>query len=184
MICITKYQLVWDEHCKKCRVISEEESICPVCGSAKLKIIGSRKRTVLQGDGEKIILIIRRLCCQGCSRIHHELPDMLVPYKRYAVAVIEAVIDDTASTVCCENSSIVRIKRWFAESADYLVGALTAIAARFGLTVKPAGGPACRRLKDLVGEAPGWLARVVRPVVNANFWVHTRFAFLSGADAQ
>jgi hypothetical protein len=30
-----------------------------------------------------------------------------------------------------------------------------------------------------VGDAPRWLERIVRPIVNINLWLHTRSAFLS-----
>jgi hypothetical protein len=40
--------------------------------------------------------------------------------------------------------------------------------------------PAHQRIGQLVGLAPGWLGRIVRPVVNVHLWVHTRSAFLSG----
>ncbi|WP_307545897.1 DUF6431 domain-containing protein [Paenibacillus sp. V4I5] len=29
------------------------------------------------------LLVIRRLHCSQCLKIHHELPDCIVPYKRY-----------------------------------------------------------------------------------------------------
>jgi|BioPla2DNA2_1021312.scaffolds.fasta_scaffold03183_14 hypothetical protein len=180
MICLAKYRLILDkDNSNKYYVKSEENSICPVCGCCELKVIGSRKRNTLQGDGETIILIIRRLRCRNCRRIHHELPDILVPYKRYTGTVIEAIVDDTATEVCCENSSIFRIKRWFAEISEYIAGCLSAIAARLGLETKLKSGPARQRIKDLVGEATGWLARVVRTMVNTNNWVQTRLAFLS-----
>ncbi|WP_425387641.1 hypothetical protein [Aneurinibacillus terranovensis] len=38
---------------------------------------------------------------------------------------------------------------------------------------------ALQRIGRLVGNAPRWLARIVRPIVNDNLWLHTRFAFLS-----
>lgn len=181
MISLAKYRLVLDkDNSSKYYVQSEEDSICPVCGSPELKVIGSRKRGALKGSGEGIILIIRRLRCRMCRRIHHELPDMLVPYKRYTSAVIEGIIDDdTAPEVCCENSSIFRIKKWFAETSQYIAGCLSAIAARMGVETEVRSGPAFQRIKDLVGETTGWLARVVRTMVNTNNWVHTRLAFLS-----
>ncbi|MEW5785724.1 MAG: DUF6431 domain-containing protein, partial [Bacillota bacterium] len=46
-------------------------------------MIGSRKRTFINEAGEREILIIRRLRCKNCKRVHHELPDIIVPYKRY-----------------------------------------------------------------------------------------------------
>ena len=180
MIILAKYSLIHDkDNSTKCFVKSEEESICSVCGSPELKVIGSRKRKALQGDGEALILVIRRLRCMNCRRIHHELPDMLVPYKRYCGAVIEVILDDSATEVCCENSTIARIKSWFGGVSEYIAGCLTAIAARLDLEKALRSGPACLRIKALVGEATGWLARTVRTMVNTNNWVHTRSAFMS-----
>lgn len=180
MICLAKYRLILDrDNSDKYYVKSEENSICPVCGCPELKVIGSRKRSTLQGDGGTIILIIRRLRCGNCRRIHHELPDILVPYKRYAGTVIEAILDGASTEVCCENSSIFRIKRWFAGVSGYMAGCLSAIAAQMGLKIKISNGSAIRRIKDLVGDAGDWLARVVRTMVNTNNWVQTRSAFLS-----
>lgn len=36
-----------------------------------------------------------------------------------------------------------------------------------------------QRIGHYVGHDPGWLKRIVRPLVNANLWIHTRSAFLS-----
>ena len=180
MISISKYSLICDkDNSSICYVKSEEDSICPVCGNSELEVIGSRKRGVRQGDGETTILVIRRLRCRNCRRIHHELPDILVPYKRYASAAIEAILDDNATEICCENSSISRIKSWFAEVSEYIAGCLPAIAARLGLKIKLRSGPARQRIKDLVGQAAGWMARTVRTMVNTNNWLHTRSAFMS-----
>lgn len=180
MIILAKYSLIRDrENSTICNVKSEEESICPICGSPELNVIGSRKRKALQGDGGAMILVLRRLRCMNCRRIHHELPDLLVPYKRYCGAVIEAVLDDSATEVCCENSTIARIKSWFGGLSNYIAGCLSAIAARLGLETELRNGQACRRIKDMVGDAADWLARAVRTMVNTNNWVHTRSAFMT-----
>ncbi|PKM47231.1 MAG: hypothetical protein CVV03_04415 [Firmicutes bacterium HGW-Firmicutes-8] len=173
MISIATYSLIYDKiNSNKCYVKSEEDSICPLCSSPELKVIGSRNRGALRGDGEAIILVIRRLRCRNCRRIHHELPDMLVPYKRYTSAAIEAILDDNATEICCENSSISLIKSWFAEASEYIAGCLPAIAARLGLETKLRSGSARQRIKDLVGEASGWLAKAVRTIVNTNTVLH------------
>lgn len=58
-----------------------------------------------------------------------------------------------------------------------------AIAIRLGQTpVEEPSVPslaAYQRIGLYVGNAPGWLARIVRPIANSNLWVHTRFTFLS-----
>ncbi len=179
MIIIVKYKLIYDKDDSAiCYVKSEEKSICPICGSPHLKIIGSRKRNAWQSDGEKIIMIIRRLRCINCLKIHHELPDKLVPYKRYTSSAIETVLDNTTE-IYCENGSIYRLKKWFSEIESYIAGCLSAVANRLNLEVNFSTGPAHRRIKSLVGESRGWLARTVRTIVNTNNWPHTRSAFMS-----
>ncbi|MCL6611609.1 MAG: DUF6431 domain-containing protein [Peptococcaceae bacterium] len=63
-------------------VRSGEQISCPCC-NGPLKVCGSRRRKYVNGTGDTIVLVIRRLRCRNCGRLHHELPDILVPYKRY-----------------------------------------------------------------------------------------------------
>nr|WP_282433239.1 DUF6431 domain-containing protein [Dehalobacter restrictus] len=158
---------------------------CPCCGSDLKKVIGSRKRQYLTTSGDTKILIIRRLRCSNCSRIHHELPDLLVPYKRYASAEIEQVLTGTQSppVLAADDATLYRLKKWFNIQFPYLIGCLRSIAMR--LDQEEVKEPSVltrsvhQRIGLYVGSKPGWLARIVRPVVNANLWVHTRSAFLS-----
>lgn len=127
-------------------------------------------------------MIIRRLRCCDCGRMHHELPDILVPYKRYGSESIEAAVTrDTALDVAADESTIRRWRNWFKDMAGYLLGCLTSIVIRYGRgyveEVSCLPGSVLERIWRHVGDAPGWLARLVRPVTNSNLWVHTRFAF-------
>ncbi len=165
-------------------VRSGEQNFCPCCGRA-LRVIGSRRRNFIKGTGEQVVLIIRRLRCELCGRVHHELPDILVPYKRYNSESIEAVITgDTALSVSVDDSTIYRWKHWFLGLANHLLGCLISIAIRFIEETAEHRSELPRsplqRIWQHVGDGPRWLARVVRTVVNANFWVQTRSAFLSG----
>jgi hypothetical protein len=150
-----------------------------------LKVIGSRNRKYINEAGEKVVLRIRRLRCCACSRIHHELPDILVPYKRYDSSSIEAVVIDDSSSmvVSADESTLRRWKTWFKELVWYIIGCLQSISLQNDkrsaednprLPVSP-----LQRILFYVGDAKGWLAGVVRPIANNNFWVHTRSAFLS-----
>lgn len=156
---------------------------CPCCGD-RLTIIGSRKRKCMKGSGETITLNIRRLRCTQCKKIHHELPDFVVPYKRYEVDCIENVVGDpTTSDTAADECTLYRWKRWFEAMAPYLAGCLTSLSIRYSpnpvepLSVVPQS--ALQQIGHFVGNAPRWLARVVRPIANINLWVHTRSAFLS-----
>jgi len=165
-------------------VKSGEQNCCPCCGGA-LKVIGSRERKYIKATGEHVILIIRRLKCGACKRIHHELPDILVPYKRYDSESIEAVLNGgTALSVAADESTISRWKRWFSGMVNYFLGCLISITIRYMKEsveeVSELPESSLQRIWHYVGDAPCWLSRVVRSVVNANYWVHTRLAFLSG----
>lgn len=119
-------------------------------------------------------------------KIHHELPDCIVPYKRYESACVEQVVTEpeSVSTAAADDATLRRWKHWFYEQIPYLLGVLTSIAIRFHQDpVEMPSVPsqsAHHRIGHYVGDAPGWLARIVRPVVNSNLWAHTRSAFLSG----
>jgi hypothetical protein len=160
---------------------------CPCCGE-ELKVIGSRKRISRNATGEAKVLALRRLRCTGCCKIHHELPDSLVPYKRYESTCVEDVVseDMEEAVVAADDSTLYRWRSWYNELAAYWCGALSSIAVRFHHgPVKVSSAPSLsthQRIGHVVGNAPGWLARVVRPIANVNLWLHTRSAFLS-ADA-
>ena len=164
-------------------VRSTERRFCPCCGNS-LKVAGSRPRRYNNSDGDMVTLIIRRLRCSHCERIHHELPDILVPYKRHSAENIEAVLVHQASlSVPADQSTLQRWKSWFAACSHYLLGALASIAiqqqkaAAAELTKLPRS--VLQRFFYYVGDAPGWLARIVQTVANANYWQQTRYAFLS-----
>jgi hypothetical protein len=117
-------------------VKSDEQNPCPICGSL-LKVIGSRRRCYFQDNGERRVLMIRRLRCSSCNRIHHELPDLLVPYKRYESQSIEAAVTGSAAlTVAADEATISRWKQWFSDMAGYFAGVLISIATRYNKSVE------------------------------------------------
>lgn len=130
------------------------------------------------------MFVLRRLRCSSCLKLHHELPDCLVPHKHYESECVESALTCTLaiSIVPAEASTIRRWKLWFFSSVVYWLGCLEAIALRLGNPVTVQSAPsqsAHQRIGHVVGHAEGWLARVVRPITNAHLWVHTRFAYVS-----
>jgi hypothetical protein len=77
--------------------------------------------------------------------------------------------------------TLKRWRNWFNEKADYFQGCLKSVAIRYGPeSVEDESAlpeSKLQRIWQYVGNAPGWLARIVRPIVNTNLWVHTRSAF-------
>ena len=142
---------------------SEELSVCPICGG-RFCVIGTRERKIIETDGSVTILIIRRFCCCKCGKIHHELPDVLVPYKRHCAESIEKIIGGKGDEVSCESSTIRKIKTWWERMLPYLIGVLNSLNAKYGMAFTGTSAP----------------KEIVRAVVNANLWVHTRSACMSG----
>lgn len=154
-----------------------------------MNVIGTRDRKSIDSSGETKIYNIRRLKCTNCGRIHHELPDFLVPYKRYKLECIETVLTNPSKhMIPADESTLYRWFEWFHHFVEYWAGCLVSIMLRIKQEKNPldvtsaSSGTALHRIGRLVGDAPGWLARIVRPVVNINLWVHTRSAFLSRSD--
>lgn len=156
------------------------EAVASPCCGEKLMPIGTRARKYRNSLSEQLTLRIRRLRCK-CGKIHHELPDILVPYKRYEAACIEKVVSEPkgSATIALDESTICRWKAWFRERIAHWIGGLVSIAIRFKLPVEVRSLPSQsvhQRIGHLVGHADGWLKRIVRPVVNANLWGYTRSA--------
>jgi len=164
MIIINKYGKRIDEK-GRTHILCYEYHVCPICGHMLL-VIGIRERIYIDSSGITRILVIRRLRCKGksCQLIHHELPDILIPYKRHCAETVENIVADKHGDVCCDNRTIERIKAWWEACQLYFENALASLSEKYGV-----GFP--RR------PAP---REIVRAVVNTNLWVHTRSAYLSG----
>jgi hypothetical protein len=163
-------------------VRSAELHICPIC-DCNLFVIGSRERKGRKPTGEKIKYIIRRLRCEGCKRVHHELPDLFVPYKRYEASCIESVLAEGQNAeVAVDDSTLYRWRLWFVQFGLYWVQCLHKIAMGLEEPVEPLSIPSPSALQQIghyVGHRLGWLSRLVRPLVHSKLWVHTRSAFMS-----
>ncbi|RYL96481.1 hypothetical protein EWH99_13730 [Sporolactobacillus sp. THM7-7] len=167
-------------------VKSTEKVPCPCCGE-KLNVIGSRRRNYRERSGEKKVLMIRRLRCTDCQKIHHELPDFLVPYKRYQAECLEKALSEPETCdVAADDATIYRWRNWCCDLGAYWISCLHAIHLRFQLDKTPVNPmptdslTVLERLGQIVGSEAGWLSRMARPIANVNLWVQTRSAFLSG----
>jgi ubiquitin C-terminal hydrolase len=84
-----------------------EDNNCPDCDE-KMKIRDSRKRTVMDENGEKYIFSLRRFQCNRCKSIHLELPDCIIPNKRYSKDAINMVVSGTCDYYTMDQSTIYR----------------------------------------------------------------------------
>ena len=154
MVNISNYRL--EHHGGFYYVISLEASCCPICGKA-LILRGYRQRKLIDsidGNEQKIILVIRRLRCGECNRIHHELPDRIVPYKRHCAETIEKITTGSDEAVC-ENRFASRILAWWSAVRPYFLNILKSLAQKHGTFY----------------EDPPAFKGIVRAAVNSNNWV-------------
>jgi len=172
---------LWKTPKREFFVRSKEQTSCPCC-NGRLKVVGSRKRICLRANGDRTVLVVRRLKCADCDRCHNELPDILIPYKRYDRESIESVVSNESDLpVCADESTLYRWRTWFKQMADHFQGCLASIMIRYGKeSAEDRSGLSeskLQRIWQYVGDAPGWLARGVQPIANSNLWRHTRSAF-------
>lgn len=81
--------------------------ICPNCGGT-LKFYDVVNRTVLDYEREKHFISVRRLVCTNCKRTHREIPEDVIPYRRYYKHVIFEADQDYIDDYPCEMT----LKRW------------------------------------------------------------------------
>ena len=127
-------------------------------------VIGIRKRKLINAEGDKQTLIIRRLRCKECRVIHHELPDIVVPYKRHCADTIEKIVAGETAGLDCEERTIHRIKAWWAACFLYFENIIASLREKYGMVLSPFPAP----------------REIFRAIVNSQLWIHTRSAFLSG----
>jgi hypothetical protein len=137
-----------------CFVRSKESVPCPICGEL-LTVRGKRERMMFDSSGAKLKLVIRRMRCEKCKRIHHELPDCIVPYKRHCTETIETIQKDKSEEAPCELGTIRRIKLWWNIMLPYYIGVLRSLTAKYGV---------------YFGNPPSF-REIIRAVVNTNNWI-------------
>lgn len=147
---------------------------CPHCDETLLPWRWCR-RICHRSDGGTDYLWTQVLWCDTCQRSHRQLPDCLVPFKHYDADSIEAGLQDgTTAAVAADESTIYRWQHWFHAWAVYASGVFVALQQRGAAIafVEPSRSlpPILHVLGRWVGDAPGWLARAVLPVVRSHYW--------------
>ncbi len=128
-------------------------------------------------NGEKRIIMVRRLYCSHCKRLHTELPDVITSRKHYATEIIENVVDDvstpddtTTDTYPCERT-MQRWKKWIANSRLLIDGYLKSIGSRLsasGVELLNVRDSLLQKLRD---DGAGWLSTVSRVIYNTGGWL-------------
>lgn len=88
---------------------SRDRKVCPLC-CGSLFVRGSRRRKVKEVDGKVAIYRLKRFKCKKCGKMHTEIPDCIIPYKRYSAEVIETELTGGSNQSCPAEKSTIR--RW------------------------------------------------------------------------
>ena len=147
-------------------IISSEVHICPKCGG-ELRVKDYRERQGWTKYGDKPKYQLRRLQCEECGAIHIELPNILLPYKRYNAETIECVLNGEDWNCV---ASIRTKKRWL---GWYDRIWMPILYLQNSIQNKDLN---LRRLKDHTTEKPkeaGWLKTAVMTIINSGEKVPT-----------
>jgi len=158
------------------RVRAGEECFCPICVGQMIKRGWRTRFLVWVKPGskeddcepyEKVCLLIQRQYCKNCNKIHHQLPDCIVPYKRHSLEIIEGIITNEESEKhnLLNEDTIKRILAWWTLLAAYIMAVASSLQLKFKVTISP-------KQK---------LAKIVRALANNHLWPRTCSCFnLSG----
>lgn len=143
--------------------------------------------------GEKHKYSIRVLECDNVpcpTKYHRELPNIIIPYKRFDAESIEDAIerDNSKTTVVADELTIRDWRKWFKTNAKNIIGALKSAASSIdgGEDASPLANEKqdsqkpIETIKKLVGREINWLGETARILVNYSMWPFNRSYFLSG----
>lgn len=154
---------------------------CPNC-QGRLKVRDTVERHFRDQSGKKHWFRIRRLACNGCKRLHRELPDIVIPYKHYKAEYIEAEIDNAdgrlepteqEQRLCsADYSTLKRWILWFRSIQQLLNQRLIAIQQVLFALLFPLLGEELP-LEKLRSVGGGWLGQAYAQSVNAGYPAYT-----------
>ena len=149
------------------RVTTNEKCICPICvGGLVKKGLRTRFLTRIKPGAteddyypyEKICLLIQRHKCKNCGKIHHQLPDCIVPYKRFSLEIIEGIIREPDAPTLIDEETVRRILHWWVLMIAYILGIAPSLMEKHQVAIAPNQK----------------LAQIVRALANSHLWPGTR----------
>lgn len=146
-----------------CYIMGTEDIPCPVCGG-RLFVHGTCKRKVKDETEQVQELRLRVLECKECGHTHRELPEELVPYKRYSAEAL-CRIKEQPDICTAEPTVRQRILLWLSWFLCYARNIAHAQSLCGLVSSEPSGAHLYRQLLYFV-----------RLVVNTGFWEQHRSA--------
>ncbi|WP_195267211.1 DUF6431 domain-containing protein [Eubacterium sp. 1001713B170207_170306_E7] len=150
---------------------------CPCCG-APMSHRDTFGRSMTGAAGEPMRLTPRRVVCDNKDCYYHDhpvrnLPNAVLPYRRYSAKAHEAVAQGSADMPCPPNTQS-RLYQWLTEAApkwlEQVCGGedppdfCLVQEAQEALEALP--GKALDCLREAYGSQPGWLGRLIQQLLN------------------
>ena len=163
IIIVSEYELVYKEDQGIFVVPLYDHPACPCCSEC-MNYRDSRKRIRRKEGGITEYLLVRRMYCSHCRRLHVELPDCLVPHKHYDAEVISGFIDgivtpddlDSEDRPCA--MTMRRWIKWFFDNKTNIEGLLREAFRQAGKTPEvPGKGSMLSHIRDHISR---WLETV------------------------
>lgn len=114
---------------KYCVVRGIETVPCPICGG-RLYHYDSRARSVRIDEEKNYQFLLRRLRCEGCHKLHLELPSFLLPGQRCFKRVIEQALCGGSVPVVRDPRTPVRWRKWWNRMEAHLRAAVQSLVHR------------------------------------------------------
>ena len=137
MISVANYETKYDEDKQVSYIDAIGALICPACDSFELIKKGWRRRQLILLIGTLMVLMVRRVKCKKCNRIHHVLPDIVVPYKRHDAETINKILEGDPKETLCEESTINRFKLWWTSIKLYVLTVAVSVIEKRKIYIAP-----------------------------------------------
>jgi len=144
-----------------------EQIPCPYC-NGKLYVRGTCRRKVRDAEDQCTVLRLRVLACRNCGKTHRELPEGVIPYKRYGSDAI-CKMKEHPEKCFTEPCSIQRIIAWLSGFLSFAEKYLEGLKQEGFETPELVGCPLYRRLNYFV-----------RIIVNSGEWKQHRSVMTDG----
>jgi hypothetical protein len=168
MLITNDYELIYNEIKKIYYLcINEARLYCPHCGQEVI-YRDSRLRIWRHCNEPADRILIHRMFCRTCNRLHTVLPDVLVPHKHYGAAEIETILESEVRIDEVSDSTAAHWRQWIRGNEAQIEGVLQSLKLEAGDKL-----PELRSTENLFIQLKKtvrkWLSVVSRLVVNGGF---------------
>lgn len=145
---------------------------CPAC-RGKLVYRDRKRRIVKNEGGTRKWLMIRRLRCSKCQKLHNELPSLLLPYKHYHSEVVSGVLENIVTPEDLDSedypcaATMLLWNRWLQMNLMRIEGYLRAAAYELSDFDNRMLQTSASLLESLKNTSRRWLEQVIRTIYNS-----------------